>query len=111
MVLMNLDDLEGVVHEAARVLDSGGHFCIAITHPINTAGKFETREPGSAFVITESYFEPHPNDLRTERDGLTMKFVDLPRPLQDYSEALARAGVAIQPIRQIGGAEEPPQRE
>ncbi|MDP9306903.1 MAG: class I SAM-dependent methyltransferase [Actinomycetota bacterium] len=111
MVLMNLDDLEGVVHEAARVLDPGGHFCVAITHPINTAGKFETREPDSAFVITESYFEAHRNDLRAERDGLTMTFVDLHRPLQDYAEALERAGFAIQRIREIGDEEEPPQRE
>jgi SAM-dependent methyltransferase len=111
MVLMNLDDLEGVVHEAARVLDPGGHFCVAITHPINTAGKFETREPDSAFVVTESYFEPHRNDLRAERDGLTMTFVDLHRPLQDYAEALERAGFAIQRIREIGDEEEPPQRE
>jgi SAM-dependent methyltransferase len=111
MVLMNLDDLEGVVHEAARVLDPGGHFCVAITHPINTAGKFETREPDSAFVVTESYFEAHRNDLRAERDGLTMTFVDLHRPLQDYAEALERAGFAIQRIREIGDEEEPPQRE
>ena len=111
MVLMNLDDLEGVVHEAARVLDPGGHFCVAITHPINTAGKFETREPDSPFVITESYFEAHRNDLRAERDGLTMPFVDLHRPLQDYAEALERAGFAIQRIREIGDEEEPPQRE
>jgi SAM-dependent methyltransferase len=111
MVLMNLDDLEGVVHEAARVLDPGGHFCVAITHPINTAGKFETREPDSPFVITESYFEAHRNDLRAERDGLTMTFVDLHRPLQDYAEALERAGFAIQRIREIGDEEEPPQRE
>jgi SAM-dependent methyltransferase len=111
MVLMNVDDLEGVVHEAARVLEPGGRFCIAITHPINTAGAFETREPGSAFVIAESYFEPHRNDLRAERDGLTMTFVDLHRPLQDYAEALERAGFAIQRIREIGDEEEPPQRD
>lgn len=62
-------------------------------------------------MITESYFEPHRNDLRAERDGLTMTFVDLHRPLQDYAEALERAGFAIQRIREIGDEEEPPQRE
>jgi hypothetical protein len=44
VVLMNVDDLEGVAHETAPVLEPGGHFCVAITHPINTAGKFETRQ-------------------------------------------------------------------
>jgi ubiquinone/menaquinone biosynthesis C-methylase UbiE len=92
MVLMNVDDLAGVVREAARVLEPCGRFCIAITHPINTAGDFETKEPDSAFVISESYFEPRRRDLRAERGGLTMPFVDLHRPLQDYGAALERAG-------------------
>jgi SAM-dependent methyltransferase len=77
MVLMNVDDLAGVVREAARVLEPGGRFCIAITHPINTAGEFETSEPESAFVIREPYFEAHRKDLQAERGGLTMAFVDL----------------------------------
>src|SRR5439155_16947572 len=67
MVLMNVDDLSGVAHEAARVLAPGGRLCIAITHPINTAGAFETAEPDSAFVIRESYFAPRRTDLRVER--------------------------------------------
>jgi SAM-dependent methyltransferase len=111
MVLINVDDLEGVVREAARVLEPGGRFCIAITHPINTAGKFETKEPDSAFVIRESYFEPHRKDERVERGGLSMTFVDFHRPLQDYADALEQAGFAIERIREIGDDEEPPQRE
>ena len=111
MVLMNVDDLGSVVSEAARVLEPGGHFCIAITHPINTAGEFEAREPDSPFVIRESYFEPHRNDLRAERGGLTMTFVDLHRPLQAYAEALEQSGFLIERIREIGDDEEPPQRE
>jgi SAM-dependent methyltransferase len=111
MVLMNVDDLESVVSEAARVLEPGGRFCIAITHPINTAGEFEAREPDSPFVIRESYFEPHRNDLRAERGGLTMTFVDLHRPLQAYAEALEQSGFLIERIREIGDDEEPPQRE
>jgi SAM-dependent methyltransferase len=111
MVLMNVDDLGSVVSEAARVLEPGGRFCIAITHPINTAGEFEAREPDSPFVIRESYFEPHRNDLRAERGGLTMTFVDLHRPLQAYAEALEQSGFLIERIREIGDDEEPPQRE
>jgi len=111
MVLMNVDDLGSVVSEAARVLEPGGHFCIAITHPINTAGEFEAWEPNSPFVIRESYFEPHRNDLRAERGGLTMTFVDLHRPLQAYAEALEQSRFLIERIREIGDDEEPPQRE
>ena len=111
MVLMNVDDLAGVASEAGRVLEPGGRFCIAITHPINTAGEFETSEPESAFVIRESYFEPHRTDLEAERGGLTMTFVDLHRPLQDYADALEEAGFLIERIREVGDEEEPSQRE
>jgi SAM-dependent methyltransferase len=111
MVLMNVDDLGSVVSEAARVLESGGRFCIAITHPISTAGEFEAKEPDSPFVIRESYFQPHRNDLRADRGGLTMTFVDLHRPLQAYAEALEQSGFLIERIREIGDDEEPPQRE
>lgn len=111
MVLMNVDDMAGAVREAARVLEPGGRFCIAITHPINTAGDFETREPGSAFVIRESYFEPHRKDLQAERGGLTMTFVDLHRPLQDYGAALEQAGFLVERIREAGDDQDPPQHE
>ena len=111
MVLMNVDDLAGVVCEAARVLEPGGRFCITITHPISTAGAFETREPESNFVIRESYFEPHRKDERVERGGLTMTFTDLHRPLQHYADALEQAGFVIERIREIGDDEDPPQRE
>ena len=111
MVLMNVDNLDGVVHEAARVLEPGGRFCMAITHPISTAGEFEGREPESPFVIRESYFEPHRKVVPAERGELTMTFFDLHRPLQDYADALERAGLVIERIREIGDDEEPPQRE
>jgi SAM-dependent methyltransferase len=111
MVLMNVDDLAGVVDEAARALETGGRFCIAITHPVSTAGEFETSEPDSRFVIRESYFEPHRKNLQAERGALTMTFVDLHRPLQDYAKVLEEAGFLIERVREIADEEEPPQRE
>ncbi len=60
-----------------------------------------TKEPDSALVITESYFEPRRRHIRAERGGLTMPFVDLHRPLQDYADALERAGFLIERIREI----------
>jgi hypothetical protein len=62
-------------------------------------------------VIRESYFEPHRKDEQIERAGLTMTFVDLHRPLQDYADALEHAGFVIERIREIGDDQEPPQRE
>ena len=108
---MNVDDLEGAVRKAARVLECGSRFCVAITHPLDTAGDFESREPDSSFVIRDSYFEPHRRELPAERGGLTMTFVDAHRPLQDYTAALEDAGFLIERIREIGDEEDPPQRE
>jgi SAM-dependent methyltransferase len=111
MVLMNVDDLDAVGREAARVLEHGGRFCIAITHPLNTAGEFESEEADSDFVIRRSYFAPYRRELPADRAGLTMSFLDAHRPLQDYAQALERAGFLTERIREIGDFEDPPQRE
>jgi SAM-dependent methyltransferase len=111
MVLMNLDDLDGVVREAARVLESGGRFCVVITHPLNTAGEFESDAADSAFIINRSYFELHRRELPADRAGLTMSFLDAHRPLQDYADALESAGFLIERIREVRDDEEPPRRE
>jgi SAM-dependent methyltransferase len=111
MVLMNVDNLAAVVREAARVLEPGGRLCIAITHPINTAGEFESEQADSDFVIRRSYFEPHRRELPADRAGLKMTFLDAHRSLQDYSVALEAASLLIERIREIGDNEDPPQRE
>jgi hypothetical protein len=39
------------------VLAPEGLYCIAIVHPLNTAGMFVSREADARFVIEGSYFE------------------------------------------------------
>jgi SAM-dependent methyltransferase len=51
MSLQDVDDLEGALRESARVLEPGGRLCVAIVHPINSAGAFESDDPASRFVI------------------------------------------------------------
>ena len=47
MSLQDVDDLDGVVAECARVLEPGGRLCLAIVHPLNSAGTFAgLRLPG-----------------------------------------------------------------
>jgi SAM-dependent methyltransferase len=101
MSLMNTDDLEGAVREAARVLSPGGRYCVAITHPLNTAGSFASREPDALFTIEGSYFERTAREVPVERDGLEMTFLDAHRPLGDYFDALEAAGFVVERLREI----------
>lgn len=101
MSLINTDDLEGAVSEAARVLGPGGRYCVAIVHPLNTAGTFTSREPDAPFVIQGSYFEHSEKEVPVERDGLEMTFLDAHRPLQDYFGALEAAGLVVERLREI----------
>ena len=101
MSLMNTDDLGGAVREAARVLAPEGRYCIAIVHPLNTAGSFVSREPDAPFVVEGSYFERTEKELPVERGGLRMTFLDAHRPLEDYFGALEDAGLAVERLREI----------
>jgi SAM-dependent methyltransferase len=101
MSLMNTDDLEAAVREAARVLGPDGSYCVAIVHPLNTAGVFLSREPDAAFMIEGSYFEHTRKEVPVERDGLAMTFLDAHRPLEDYFRALETAGFAVERLREI----------
>jgi SAM-dependent methyltransferase len=104
MSLQDIDAMEQAIAEAARVLEYGGHLVIAITHPANTAGKFEAAGDGAAprpFVIRGSWFE---RGLRTdtcERDGFTMNFHSEHRPMQAYTEALAQSGFLIERLLEV----------
>jgi SAM-dependent methyltransferase len=100
MSLQDVDDLGGAVREAARVLQGGGRLCLAIVHPVNSAGTFDAKEPDSAFVIDGSYLDVTYYADELERDGLEMTFTSAHRPLQAYTEALADAGLLIERLRE-----------
>jgi SAM-dependent methyltransferase len=100
MSLQDVDDLPGAVGEAARVLAPGGRLCLAIVHPLNSAGSFTSRTADSPFVIEGSYLDEARTDETFERDGLAMRFVSRHRPLQTYTEALAANGLLIERLRE-----------
>jgi SAM-dependent methyltransferase len=110
MSLMNTDDLDGAVREAARVLGPGDIYCIAITHPLNTAGAFTSREPDAPFVVEGSYFERAQKEVPVEREGLEMTFLDAHRPLEDYSRALESAGLLVERLREVSETSDPKSR-
>jgi len=89
MSLQDVDDLRGAVGEIARVLEPGGRLCLAIVHPLN--------RPPEAL---EDYFEEHRFAESFERDGLSMTFESIDRPLEAYTRTLANAGFLIEQLRE-----------
>ena len=100
MSLQDVHDMPGAVAEAARVLSRGGRLCLAIVHPINSAGKFETDDPGSPFVIRGSYLREFDYSDEFERDGLDVAFHSRHRSLEAYGRALEDTGLLVEAIRE-----------
>ena len=88
MTLQSVDDLDGALAEAGRVLVGGGQLCIAIVHPMNTGAG------------AESYFEPQHLPYVHEREGVRIVLHDMHRPLSAYFEALGKAGFVTEVVRE-----------
>jgi SAM-dependent methyltransferase len=100
MSLHDMDDFDQAVREAARVLEAGGRLCIAVVHPLNSAGQFTGDEADAPFVIEGSYLASARYEDVQRRDGLEMRFVSVHRPLADYCAALRDAGLLIEELRE-----------
>jgi SAM-dependent methyltransferase len=100
MSLQDVDDVDAVVGEIARVLAPGGRLCASIVHPINSAGVFAERTADSPFVIADSYLEERRYVEVMERDGLTMTYHSLHHPFETYSRALEDAGLLLEAVRE-----------
>jgi SAM-dependent methyltransferase len=100
MSLQDVDDFEGAIAEAARVLEPAGALCVAIVHPLNSAGRFEGDDAESPFVIRGSYLDRSHYRDTTARAGLEMTFVSEHRPIDAYTEALAAVGFVIERLRE-----------
>jgi SAM-dependent methyltransferase len=108
MSLQDVDDMPSAVSEAARVLEPGGCFVFAIVHPINSAGQFAPGpdEMARPFVMDPGpYFEERYYADDIERDGLTMRFESIHRPLESYSRALEAAGFVVDAMREVSDVE------
>jgi SAM-dependent methyltransferase len=97
MCLHDVDDLDGAVVEIARVLEPGGAACVAVVHPLNSAGRFEKH---GRFVIRGSYLDSFRYSDKVERDGLEMTFESQHRPISAYFDALAGAGLVVDALRE-----------
>jgi SAM-dependent methyltransferase len=108
MSLHDIDDLDGALREAARILVPGGRLRTAIVHPINSAGSFPTREPDAIFEIRDSYFEERRSNATFTRDGLTITFASRHRPLERMARAILDAGLLIDHVGEIEDLADPP---
>lgn len=104
MSLQDIERFEHAVMEAGRVVTRRGHFVLAITHPLNTAGTFAPApmDRDRPFVIRESWFERRRLIREADRNGYSMTFELEHRPLQVYTDALAAAGFLIERIQEVG---------
>jgi SAM-dependent methyltransferase len=101
MSLQDVQDLGGAVRDAARVLVPEGRLCLAIVHPLNSAGEFAAREAGAPFVIEGSYLDESYYVDELERDGKRLHLESVHRPLHAYTDALAATGLLIERLREV----------
>lgn len=102
MSLMDIDDMQGAVREASRVLASDGRIVIAVVHPINSAHRLEREHPERPLELVDDYFERRRYTDTVERDGFVMTFESVHWTLQDYFDAVLDAGLRIEALREIG---------
>jgi SAM-dependent methyltransferase len=100
MSLQDVENLDGAIRECARVLRRGGRLCIAIVHPINSAGTWERDDADSPLVIAGPYLGTFGYAETFSRDGLEMTFTSVHRPLEAFTEALAGSGFVIERLRE-----------
>jgi SAM-dependent methyltransferase len=101
MSLQDIDGLGAAVREARRVLDDRGRICVAIVHPLNSAGEFAGAGADAPFVVTRGYLDERPYREEVERDGLRMTFHSHHRPLETYSRAFEEAGLVLEALREV----------
>jgi SAM-dependent methyltransferase len=100
MSLQDVDAMPVAVREIARILESGGKLCVAIVHPLNSAGRFEGKAADAAYVIAGDYLRAFPYTDVVERDGLAMTFHSQHRSIESYFLALEEAGLLVEALRE-----------
>ena len=105
MSLQDMNRMPAAIRETGRVLAPGGHLCLAVVHPINSAGQFESLDPAAPFVIEGSYLDAHHYADAIERNGLRMTFTSIHHPLEAYFKALGAAGFLTETLREVPIAE------
>lgn len=111
MAMGDIENYEGAIAEASRVLKTGGRFVVVMEHPCfstrfidgKRVGGWETRvrEDGSKeylYYRVEDYSQRHSFAFEWKHDRLSSSFVTtgFHRTLSDYVNALVEHGLAVQ---------------
>jgi ubiquinone/menaquinone biosynthesis C-methylase UbiE len=99
-VLMDVEDVPAATKEIRRVMKPTGTLFISLVHPFRDRGRFVSSDADAAFVVTGTYFGRERFEGQEQRGGLTMHFAGWSQPLEDYVDALERAGLAITSLRE-----------
>jgi SAM-dependent methyltransferase len=100
MSYQDVDDMPAAVTEAARVITADGRLCMAIVHPINSAGQFTSRSADAPFVIGD-YLAARRYVDEIDRAGMRVNFHSMHYPLEQYSVALEDAGLVVDAMREV----------
>ena len=100
MSLHDVDQLQSSIDEIARVLGERGKLCMAIVHPLNSAGSFRGPSSTGEYVIEGSYLESFRYSMPMEREGMEMTFNSMHHSIDRYSRCLEEAGFLIQALRE-----------
>lgn len=106
MSLLDMDDLDSTLAEVRRVLRPGGALCAAIVHPFISAFRPETVHEGT-FHLDGSYLSSRHYLDNVTRDGRSMTFASMHRPLHEYFDRLFNLGFVITAVREEGGGPVP----
>jgi SAM-dependent methyltransferase len=101
MCLHDIDRMPRAVGEIVRVLERSGRLCVAIPHPINSAGSFGDRDAAAPFVISGSYLDTAPVTWVSDRGGVHLTFHSEHRPLEAYIRAMEAGGLLTEAIREV----------
>lgn len=107
MSLHDVDDLDAAVREIGRVMRRDATLAVAVVHPINSAGAFESSHRDAGFRIGSYLDERNYVDV-VERDGLRMRFAGRHRPLETYFAALGAVGLVVDRLVEVPDSTEPP---
>lgn len=113
MALMDIEDADGAIREAARVLRKGGRFVASLSHPCFDQGPTSTWLLERFFRSTkawrkiERYREPFADDVPWEIEpGVIVTTTGYHRPLSWYADALREAGFLIRSLEEPAPTDE-----